>query len=200
MPGMNPPFTNIERTEVALKRPAEVKFLKLWVVSYQDRKGVERRWEYVSRAEDQKVVTIIAHTLEGEILLIKQPRASFNQYIISFPAGLIEASEDVTEAGVREATEETGYVLKEEDILGISPFMAISPGLSSEATAIIEVLIRNRFEGGLQHLEETEDISSMWITPQELYKIVQNNALSFNVMLDAQVWYYVIGIIHNHDP
>jgi ADP-ribose pyrophosphatase len=196
----NPPLIILRRNEVALQNPADITSLKLMVVSYRDRKGVDREWEYVTRIKDLKVVTVIAHTLKGSILFVKQPRATFNQYLLSFPAGLIEPHETVTEGGARELKEETGYIIRKEDILSISPFMAISPGLSTEVVAVIEVLIRSVVVIGSQHLREGEDIEWYWITPQKLYDTVQHNLLPPNTLLDAQVWYYIRGIVRTRSP
>jgi hypothetical protein len=78
--------------------------------------------------------------------------------------------------------------------------MAISPGLSTEVVAVIEVLIRSVVVIGSQHLREGEDIEWYWITPQKLYDTVQHNLLPPNTLLDAQVWYYIRGIVRTRSP
>jgi ADP-ribose pyrophosphatase len=193
---VNPPLIERERKEVKLENPEEVEHLKIMTVSYTNIhiKDDDGRWEYVSRVGDKKVVTIIAYNLVGDLLLIKQPRATFNQYIVSFPAGLIEPKQAPIEAAASELEQETGYTIKQ--VLGHTQFMAISPGLSTEAVSVVEVIVNDLTIHPRPKSEKGEDIRCFWVNPEKLRdKTFLLNLLPPNTMLDAQVWYYAIGLI-----
>ena len=57
------------------------------------------------------------------ILLQKQFRPPVNAVCIEIPAGLIDAGETAEQCALRELKEETGYVGRVEEGLGISPVM-----------------------------------------------------------------------------
>jgi 8-oxo-dGTP pyrophosphatase MutT (NUDIX family) len=196
---INNPLTIKKTEEVALQKPEEVKHLKLIVVDYIDRFDQPRRWEFVSRKGDKNtvpnVVTVIAYNIVGDLLLIKQPRASFNKFIMSFPAGLIDPTDkDPYDTAKRELGQETGYTIKQ--YLGYTPFMAISPGLSNEAVSVVEVIVNDLTIHPVPKLEKGEDIQCFWVNPEKLRdKIFLLNLLPENTLLDAQVWYYATGLI-----
>lgn len=54
-------------------------------------------------------VVIAAQNEQGEVLLVKQYRYSFDQTILELPAGRIEKGEDPYLAAQRELVEETGF-------------------------------------------------------------------------------------------
>lgn len=69
-------------------------------------RGTERDFT-VAHAPDW--VNVVAHTPEGQIVLVKQFRFGSNALSLEIPGGVIEAGEDPVAAGIRELAEETGY-------------------------------------------------------------------------------------------
>ena len=68
-------------------------------------------------------VIILAITETGEIILVKQFRAAFNQYTLELPSGSIDGSESPQEAAARELYEETGYLCRSLGHLGAGRIM-----------------------------------------------------------------------------
>jgi ADP-ribose pyrophosphatase len=59
--------------------------------------------------QTNEFVTIVAFTKKQEAILVKQYRPGPEMSLVSFPEGMIEASEDPKVAAARELIEETGY-------------------------------------------------------------------------------------------
>jgi ADP-ribose pyrophosphatase len=86
-------------------------------------RGTERDFT-VAHAPDW--VNVVAHTPDGQIVLVKQFRFGSNAMSLEIPGGVIEAGEDPVAAGVRELAEETGYGGGKVTLLGsVNPNPAI---------------------------------------------------------------------------
>jgi ADP-ribose pyrophosphatase len=91
-------------------------------------------WEYAERVGSTGVVTIVAVTDEGRLLLAEQYRRPVGRRVIELPAGLAgdidgAESEEFAAAARRELLEETGYRAERMTWLTEGPSSA---GLSSE--------------------------------------------------------------------
>jgi ADP-ribose pyrophosphatase len=108
---------------------AETRFLRL-----VDRDG----WTFVERPQITGVVTLVAITDEGRLLLVEQPRKPVGGATIELPAGLVGdepgmADEGLAEAARRELLEETGYDAASMELLATC---ATSPGMTNELVTI----------------------------------------------------------------
>jgi ADP-ribose pyrophosphatase len=108
---------------------AETRFLRLI-----DRDG----WTFVERPQITGVVTMVAVTDEGRLLLVEQPRRPMGGATIELPAGLVGdepgmADEGLAEAARRELLEETGYEATSMELVATC---ATSPGMTSELVSI----------------------------------------------------------------
>lgn len=63
-------------------------------------------------------VIVVARTVAGELVLIRQFRWGSDELSWELPGGIIDAGEDPVTAGLRELQEETGYVAKSGRLLG----------------------------------------------------------------------------------
>jgi 8-oxo-dGTP pyrophosphatase MutT (NUDIX family) len=77
------------------------------VVFFQPSRRVEREFVVV-RAPDW--VNVLALTSGGLLVLVRQFRFGIDDFSLEIPGGVIESGEDPVAAGVRELSEETGYV------------------------------------------------------------------------------------------
>jgi len=112
----------------------EGKFIKATLISYKDRAGIVRKWEAVSRVNHNGVVVVIPVTVDNELILIRQFRPALDNYVIEFPAGLIDPGEDIISAGQRELIEETGYT---SDSIVMFQEGVISTGINTEKWHIL---------------------------------------------------------------
>lgn len=105
-----------------IKKQTDNRFLNMYEVNALHRDGTASPYYIASRApeiKDLKISTrndhpdgVIIYAVHGEkkdkIVLIRQFRYPIDDYIYEFPAGLVEAGEDMTDCAVREMYEETG--------------------------------------------------------------------------------------------
>jgi ADP-ribose pyrophosphatase len=107
-------------------------------------------WEYVERVGSSGVVSIVAVTDAGELVLTEQVRRSVGGPVIDLPAGLVGDEqglrhEDFLAAARRELLEETGFAARRFVLLGESP---TSPGLTSETVVFVRALGLKRVADG----------------------------------------------------
>lgn len=85
-------------------------------------------------------VCIVGRTAADELLLIREFRYPLNGWCVAFPAGLVDAGEDIAAAVDRELREETGYALRRdlECPLTVLPQPGFSStGLSDETVHVV---------------------------------------------------------------
>jgi ADP-ribose diphosphatase len=69
-------------------------------------------------------VVVLAKTDEDKWILVKQFRPALREFTLEFPAGSIDLDESPQEAAKRELLEETGYVCRSLQPMGIGRIMA----------------------------------------------------------------------------
>lgn len=118
---------------------------------------------------------------KSKMLLIKEFRYPVNDYVISTPSGLIEQSEDIKSAVLRELYEEVGYT---EDQIEINKILLPSYsaiGLSDEQVASAFVTVDDSIKPK-QHLEKSEDIEYFWITPHDAEEFLEKGYFNEHLM------------------
>lgn len=120
-------------------------------------------------------ICIVPILPDGSVLLIREFRYAINDWIVAFPAGLVEDSESLEECINRELLEETGYRLRED----ISKAVKLLPqtgyssvGMTDENVWVAKALVEPAEE---QHLEHGEFIELFTLTPQEIDGFLESN-------------------------
>ncbi|MFA6929020.1 MAG: NUDIX hydrolase [Lentisphaeria bacterium] len=168
-------------------------FITLELLHYRDHTQTERQWEAVQRNGNTHAVVIIA-TLEPDdkILLIRQYRPPLNNYVMEFPAGLIDPGESAAEAAVRELHEETGYC---GSINSITPGAASSAGLTGEILILVFMSVDTRRPEN-QHpapdLQDGEDIEVFTVPKDGLSAFLQQQIAQGDI-LDSRLAAWVAG-------
>ena len=104
------------------KKQTSNRFLNMYELEVSHRDGIIAPYYMASRVDDPqkiKAVTkvnvpngVIMYGVYGEqkdkVVLVRQYRYPIGGYVYEFPAGLVEANEELIDAGVREMFEETG--------------------------------------------------------------------------------------------
>ena len=126
---------------------------------------------------------------KSKMLLIKEFRYAVNNYVISTPSGLIEQSEDIKSAVIRELYEEVGYTEEQIEINQVLLPSYSAIGLSDEQVASAFVTVDDTIKPK-QHLEKSEDITYFWITPHDAEEFLENGYFNEHLMSN-------IGLVPN---
>lgn len=170
------------------------KWLNFEIITYCDYYGNVRSWETISRTTKGGAVIIIAKmSRSGKIVLIRQFRLPINNYIMEFPAGLVDENESFETAAIRELKEETGYTGKVKKV--ISPIHS-SPGMTDESVAVALVEIDEDLPENKNPCVTHEPTEDIQVFPIEQSKITaflkERNDAGDNI--DAKLMSFSIGL------
>jgi 8-oxo-dGTP pyrophosphatase MutT (NUDIX family) len=144
------------------------RWLRISEINYTDPKGASKTWEVAERTTTSEetdstregadgccIVPCLrkrgAPFIDGELILVSQFRPPTGRYTLEFPAGLIDAGEDAMTAGLRELTEETGYVGEDE---GMLPTSCLDPGMSRATIKMAKVLVDSERSENLEGMQK----------------------------------------------
>lgn len=126
------------------------------------------RWESIERVNTSKTVVIMAQLVPtNRYVFIKQYRPAINNYILGFPAGLVE-EENLEEESLRELKEETGYIGK---VKNISPTLYSNAALVSDTVRLVSIEIDENLEENknpVQCLESEEEIEVLLVSKDNI--------------------------------
>ena len=163
------------------------KWLSLHEITYIDPYGIERKWESVERNASNGAVVIIATMKHSkEMILIRQYRPPVGNFIIEFPAGLIDNGETPETSALRELKEETGYT---GTVISKSTPAHSSPGLSSEAIIYVKMLIDETLPENLNPQTDFDDSECIELikTPINKLKSLIEQSINDGNSVDAKV-------------
>ena len=134
-----------------VKRQTNNRFLNLYELDAVFRDGSRAPYYVASRRKDVDCIKAVTHDnhadgvilygVYGEekdkVVLIRQFRYPINGYVYEFPAGLVEPSEDMLDAGVREMQEETGLDFRPVDAGAYSRPFFTTIGMTDESCGTV---------------------------------------------------------------
>lgn len=154
-------------------------FLNLYLANYTNSEGETKEYEILTRrkaatpdelfTQKPDAVTIITFSPDNEkILLQKEFRLTINDWVWSFPAGLIDNDEDPIESAKRELWEETGLTLT--DVIRVLPPCFTSVGATNEMIVPVYCHAEGTFAKSTSAMEEIE---ARWFTKQEIRQLLK---------------------------
>lgn len=164
-------------------------WIKKYLLKYRLPNGDLFNYESISRKslEDYKVelqhtqpphtdaVSIVALTENNELLMVKEFRYPVNSWIVAFPAGLLEAGEDLASGVERELREETGYGLIEGKPVRKLPQPGYSStGMSEESVQIVFAHVK---KVGKPHPESMEFIEPFTLPLDQVDSFLETNTI-----------------------
>ncbi|HBM17476.1 MAG TPA: NUDIX hydrolase [Lentisphaeria bacterium] len=177
-----------------LKRTSKFKgkWLEFEEVEYVDAFNKVRTWENVVRTTEGGAVAMIATTV-GKLILVRQFRPPIGNYIIEFPAGLVDKEESYIVSALRELKEETGYTGK---VTGVTCPVYSSPGMTDETTALVSIEIDSSLAENRNpkpQLEQTENLEVLEVEIKNLKNFLEERSKAGDY-IDAKVMSFVSGI------
>lgn len=136
---------------------------------------LENRSASTTKQHRSDAICIVPILPDGSVLLIREFRYAINDWIIAFPAGLMEPGEDIATCIERELFEETGYKLSgsAKGAISVMPQASYSSiGMSNESVLITRALVE---PSGDQHLENSEFIELFTLAPDEIDDFLDSN-------------------------
>ncbi|MBS0263783.1 MAG: NUDIX hydrolase [Planctomycetes bacterium] len=130
-----------------LKCVADLRWLKLFEVSYERPSGARGTWSLASRNATPRLdgsplspaavfLVPLLRTPEGtRLVMMREFRIPLGDYEYSFPAGLLDPGESVETTARRELHEETGLTVT--SVRALSPAVASSAGMTDESAVIV---------------------------------------------------------------
>lgn len=172
---------------VNVKKLTNERFLNMYDLEYEHN-GEIIHWTIASRNSAEELVSVTGkekadtvciipkYTNAGKecVILTKEYRQPINDYVYSFPAGLVEKGENLFECCARELKEEIGA----DEISQVNKLTDIcynSEGMTDESVVMFEVVISKL---GRQELQDHEDIKVFIVPIEELEKFIKDKKLS----------------------
>jgi len=159
------------------------KWLRFCKVSFKDTRTPDKilQWESVERTtrpatsdiDGVDIVSVVQSKLkpgQDMIALVLNYRPPVDQFILEFPAGLVDAAETCEQAALRELKEETGLSGAVEFV---SPVTYVDPWKSNEAARTVEVRIDADEPSNMNpqaYLQDNEQIQLLYFPLRGLMK------------------------------
>ena len=171
------------------------KFITRYDLEYETEDGNEKIYEMISRSPEIKsfddlcssradAVVMIIHDENGEKLLLnREYRMATGQWIINFPAGLIDPGETADIAAQRELHEETGLRLLHIDEVWKESYSAI--GFSNEKTIVVIGTASGEIG---QSDSDVEEIEARWYTKEEIRKLIITDNFAARTQAYCVLW------------
>ncbi|MBI3620305.1 NUDIX hydrolase [Candidatus Roizmanbacteria bacterium] len=129
----------------------------------------------------QDVGMVVAVTTDKLVVMVRQFKPGFGDMTIEFPTGRLESSsDDPKEKAIRELEEETG--IKTDSL----EYFATLAGFVTKGTEKVYCYFAKEVSfNSVQHLDETEEIEVLTLSPQEIEELIITNQISTAVTIAA---------------
>ena len=123
-------------------------------------------------------VNVIAITKDGQFVMERQYRHAARKISLELPCGVMEEGETPLEAAQRELLEETGFGGGQwKKLMELSP----NPSAMSNTThCFLAIGVEKIAE---QHLDETEELSVLFMTKEEVKRMLNENQICQALMV-----------------
>ena len=128
-------------------------------------------------------VNVIALTLDGKIVLVRQWRHGSQSFTLEIPGGAVDPGEGMLAAARRELREESGYEAQELVWLG-----DVNPNAAIFGNRCGSVLARSCRRVGDIEPDPGEDLEVLELSPAEFRAAIRRGEVDHALVLAALVW------------
>lgn len=125
-------------------------------------------------------VNVLALTPDHRLVLVRQFRFGLDDFVLEIPGGVVERGEPVLDAGLRELREETGYVGRDAQMLGV-----VSPNPAFQSNRCHIVLVRDAVRSGELAWDADEEIEVRLQPVEEVLALARNGGITHSLVLNA---------------
>lgn len=125
-------------------------------------------------------VNVVALTPEHHLVLVRQFRFGINAFSLEIPGGVIDPGEDPLVAGVRELSEESGYVGAAARLLG-----SVHPNPAMQSNRCHLVLVEAARRSAELDWDPDEEFEIMTRPVEEVYTMAARGEITHALVLDA---------------
>jgi 8-oxo-dGTP pyrophosphatase MutT (NUDIX family) len=144
-------------------------------------RGTERDFVIIHSAD---WVNVVAVTVDGRIVLVRQFRFGLNALSLEIPGGVIEAGEDPLAAGLRELSEETGYGGGRARLLG-----SVSPNPAIQDNRCHFVLVEGVVPTAPTDWDDDEEIQVSTASVSEALGLARNGGITHSLSIAALMFF-----------
>eukprot|EP01132_Coremiostelium_polycephalum_P010113 gene10113-12405_t len=174
------------------------KWIQLKEITYNDPKGVERKWESAVRTtrKDKEIdgIDIVAKVKKEDgreyLITVLQFRPPHNKLVLELPAGLVDGNESAEDSAIRELREETGYITKR--VISVSPILGLECGMSSANSRVVSLEVDHE-QPPKQCLEDDEFIQVILLPMDNLLQSIADFQKERNCIISAYLYTFALG-------
>lgn len=134
-------------------------------------------------------VSVIVYDTYGRYVLLKEFRYALNDYVVDFPAGIIDPGETIMDGAKRELFEETGLSAKR--VVRVIDGGYSSAGMTDECVAICIIQVDDVTKATNKHVDGKEVIEFMFLNMNEMSELICKK--KDEIKISNRVQFYVLG-------
>ena len=163
-----------------IKTILDTPWFRLEAIPYTSRNGSTEPYYCISQHDG---VVIIALTVDGDFILVRQERLPLGRPTVEVPAGFMDGNETPEAAARRELYEETGYIADEVNYLG--PGRSLMNRINSHEHMIF-------ITGAVKDpdFQAREDIEPIVVRPGRFREMIENGEFE---QMSALAVLFIIG-------
>lgn len=139
-------------------------------------RGTTREFSVINAAD---WVNVVAVTVDGKLVLVRQFRYGINDLSLEIPGGVMEPGEDPVSAGCRELEEETGFTGRGRLLGSVHP----NPAIQSNRCHF--VVVEDARQTHPLGWDEDEELQLVTMPVDDVYTLARQGGITHSLVLDA---------------